>query len=122
MSSKEKTINIAKKGDIINQQGNFVTGVDKSSKTEIHNHQDLPQAAKDIKTLLDQLSLDYPRDSYRILGARAVDEVNKNPVKYRIIRGLKTGSLAALEKVIDHPAATFFIEATKSFWNERDHE
>ena len=40
------------KGDIINQSGSFVTGVDKS-EMQINNSQDLTQAAKDIKALLD---------------------------------------------------------------------
>ncbi|NEN93094.1 MAG: hypothetical protein F6K48_31080 [Okeania sp. SIO3H1] len=99
------------KGDIINQSGNFQTGVDKS---KINNSPDLAQAAKDIKDLLNQLSADYPNDSYRDLSDKAVDEVNKNPqLKERIIRGVKAGSFAALKKTIDHPVAQFFIEGVK---------
>ncbi|MEH1863961.1 MAG: hypothetical protein V7K69_02805 [Nostoc sp.] len=101
------------KGDIINQSGSFVTGVDKS-KIQINNSQDLVQAAKDIKALLDQLSVDYPSDSPEVLRAKALDEIDKNPeLKVRIIRGLKAGSFAALEKMIDHPIAKFFIEGAK---------
>lgn len=101
------------KGDIINQSGYFVTGVDKS-KTQINNSQDLTQAAKDIKALLDQLSVDYPNDSPRVLSAKAMDEVEKKPeLKSRILRGMKAGSFAALEKMIDHPVAKFFIEGAK---------
>jgi len=99
--------------DIINQSGSFVTGVDKS-KIQINNSQDLTQAAKDIKALLDQLSLDYPNDSPRVLGAKALDEVEKSPeLKSRILRGMKAGSFAALEKMVDHPVAKFFIEGAK---------
>lgn len=101
------------KGDIINQSGSFGIGVDKS-KTQINNSQDLVQAAKDIKVLLDQLSVDYPSDSPRVLSAKAVDEVEKNPeLKSRILRGMKAGSFAALEKMIDHPVAKFFVEGAK---------
>ena len=126
-------------GDIINQSGSFETGVDKSKKsmssinqygsgdnivgdkvmgdkigTQINNSQDLAQAAKDIKVLLDQLSLDYPSDSPRVLSAKAVDEVEKSPeLKSRVLRGMKAGSFAALEKMIDHPVAKFFIEGAK---------
>ncbi len=86
--------------------------------TQINNSQDLAQAAKDIKDLLNQLSVDYPKDSYRILSAKALDEVDQNPqLKYRIIRGVKAGSLAALEKMIDHPVAQFFIEGAKEVLN-----
>ncbi|MFN6488279.1 MULTISPECIES: hypothetical protein [unclassified Nostoc] len=82
--------------------------------TQINNSQDLAQAAKDIKVLLEQLSLDYPGDSSRVLGAKAIDEVEKNPeLKSRILRRVKAGSFAALEKMIDHPVAKFFIEGAK---------
>jgi hypothetical protein len=82
--------------------------------TQINNNQDLAQASKDIKALLEQLSTDYPSDSPRVLGAKAVDEVEKNPeMKSRILRGFKAGSFAALEKMIDHPVAKFFIEGAK---------
>ena len=82
--------------------------------TQINNSQDLAQASKDIKALLERLSVDYPSDSPRVIGAKAVDEVEKNPeMKSRILRGFKAGSFAALEKMIDHPVAKFFIEGAK---------
>ncbi|MGF1524837.1 MAG: hypothetical protein ACFBSF_21130 [Leptolyngbyaceae cyanobacterium] len=83
-------------------------------ETQINNSQDLAQAAKDIKELLDQLSEEYPADSPRVLSAKAVDQVEKDPhFKARLLRGLKAGSFAALEKMIDHPVAKFFIEGSK---------
>ena len=82
--------------------------------TQINNSQDLIQASKDIKDLLAQLSTDYPNDSPRVLGAKAVDQVENSPeLKSRILRGFKAGSFAALEKMIDHPVAKFFIEGAK---------
>jgi hypothetical protein len=101
----------------INENGDNV-GRDKiigdKIETQINNTQDLAQASKDIKALLDQLSLDYPDDSPRVLGAKAVDRVEKNPeLKSRILRGVKAGTFAALEKMIDHPVAKFFIEGAK---------
>lgn len=121
---KQTNYNFAKE-DIINQSGTFNTGVDKRKitmrdniDTQINNSQDLAQAAKEIKALLNQLSADYPNDSGRVLGAKAVDEIDKNPqLKSRIIRGVKAGSLAALEKMIDHPVAQFFIEGAKEILN-----
>lgn len=104
------TINQYGSGD--NIAGDKVIG-DKIG-TQINNSQDLTQAAKDIKTLLDQLSMDYPDDSSRVLGAKAVDRVEKSPeLKSRILRGVKAGSFAALEKMVDHPVAKFFIEGAK---------
>jgi internalin A len=106
-------------GDVINQSGTFLIGVDKrvmgdKIETQINNSQDLVQAAKEIQNLLNQLSLDYPSDTPRVLGAKAVDTVEKSPqLKDRFIRGIKAGSFAALEKLIDHPVAKFFIEGAK---------
>ncbi|NEO52402.1 MAG: hypothetical protein F6K54_04500 [Okeania sp. SIO3B5] len=120
MTNQDKQINYNyAKGDINNLSGNFQTGVDKRTMrdnidTQINNSPDLAQAAKDIKDLLNQLSADYPNDSYTDLSAKAVDEVDKNPqLKERIIRGVKAGSFAALKKTIDHPVAQFFIEGVK---------
>jgi len=110
--SGQTNYNFAKR-DIINQSGSFGTGVDQS-KTQINNSQDLAQAAKDIKFLLEQLSVGYPTDSPRVVSAKAVDEVEKSPeLKSRILRGVKAGGFAALEKMIDHPIAKFFIEGAK---------
>jgi hypothetical protein len=82
--------------------------------TQINNSQDLIQAAKDITTLLNQLSVDYPDDSHRVLSAKAVDRVvESSKLKARILRGIKVGGFAALEKMIDHPLAKFFIEGAK---------
>jgi internalin A len=82
--------------------------------TQINNSQDLVQAAKDITDLLNQLSINYSTDGSRVLGSKAVDQVEKNPeLKSRILRGVKAGGFAALEKMIDHPVAKFFIEGVK---------
>ena len=78
------------------------------------NGQNLAQAATDIKNILDQLSLEYPADTPRDLGEKAVDKVKKNPdVQSKIARVLQAGSFAALEGMLDHPAAKFFIEGAK---------
>jgi hypothetical protein len=82
--------------------------------TQNNNYTELAQASQDIKDLLNQLSATYPDDSSRVLAAKAIDNIDHNPdLKSRIIKGLKKGSLAALEKAIDHPVATFFVEGAK---------
>jgi uncharacterized protein YuzE len=92
---------------------------EQSYQPEISNSQDLAQAAKDIKTLLDQLSANYPTDSPRVLGAKAVDQVEKDPqLKARLLRGLKARSLTALERTIDHPSANFFIRSLFQCFSE----
>ena len=80
----------------------------------MNSFQSLIQVAKDIKALLEQLSVGYPTDSPRVVGAKAVDQVEKDPqLKPRLLRGLKAGSFTALKKMIDHPVAKFFIEGAK---------
>jgi hypothetical protein len=82
--------------------------------TQNNNHTELAQASQEIKDLLNQLSATYPDDSSRVLAAKAIDNVDRNPdLKSRILKGLKIGGLAALEKAIDHPVATFFVEGAK---------
>jgi hypothetical protein len=84
--------------------------------TQNNNHTELVQASQDIKDLLNQLSATYPDDSSRVLAAKAIDNVDHNPdLKSRILKVLKIGGLAALEKVIDHPVATFFVEGVKGW-------
>ena len=108
-------------GNVIHQYSSGDNYADDNVKgdkigTQINNNQDLEQAAKDIKALLDQLSADYPDESKRDISAKAVDAVEKNPgLQSRISRAIKVGGLAALEKMIDHPAAKGLIEGTKEF-------
>jgi uncharacterized protein YuzE len=87
---------------------------EQNHQARINSSQRLIQAAKDIKALLEQLSATYPTDSPRVLGAKAVDQVETDPqLKFRLLHGLEAGSLVALEKMIDHPSAKFFIEGAK---------
>lgn len=95
-----------------NNEGDKILG-DKI-ENQSNNFSDLVQASKDIKALLNQLSLDYPQENPRVLGAKAVDQLRSDPnLQSRVLRGVKAGSFAALEKMIDHPVAQFFIEGTK---------
>lgn len=81
--------------------------------------QDLAQAAKDIKELLDQLDKDYDRTTptgQAMISAKAVEAIENNPtLKARIINALKEGGTAALEAAIDHPAVKPAIALIKGF-------
>ncbi|MDZ7965310.1 MAG: COR domain-containing protein [Nostoc sp. DedSLP03] len=82
--------------------------------TQINNSQNLAQAAKDIKELLDQLSQEY--FSTAMVGVKAVEEIEQKPkLKARIINALKEAGSEALEKAVDHPAVSIVIAATKGF-------
>ena len=82
--------------------------------TQINNSQNLAQAAKDIKELLDQLSQEYSNTV--IVGVKAVEEIERKPtLKARIVNALKEAGSEALEKAVDHPAVSIVIAATKGF-------
>ncbi|MDZ8071014.1 MAG: COR domain-containing protein, partial [Nostoc sp. DedQUE08] len=82
--------------------------------TQINNSQNLAQAAKDIKELLDQLSQEY--SSTAMVGVKAVEQIEQKPkLKARIINALKEAGSEALEKAVDHPAVSIVIAATKGF-------
>ncbi|MEH2011138.1 COR domain-containing protein [Nostoc sp.] len=82
--------------------------------TQINNSQNLAQAAKDIKELLDQLSQEYSNTA--IVGAKAIEEIERKPtLKARIVNALKEAGSQALEKAVDHPAVSIVIAATKGF-------
>ncbi|MEH2270728.1 MAG: COR domain-containing protein, partial [Nostoc sp.] len=82
--------------------------------TQINNSQNLAQAAKDIKELLDQLSQKFSNTA--IVGAKAIEVIEQKPqLKTRILNALKEAGSEALEKAVDHPAVSIVIAATKGF-------
>ncbi|MEH2315973.1 COR domain-containing protein [Nostoc sp.] len=82
--------------------------------TQINYSQNLAQAAKDIKELLNQLSQEYSNPA--IVGVKAVEEIERQPtLKARIVNALKEAGSEALEKAVDHPAVSIVIAATKGF-------
>lgn len=83
----------------------------------MHSSSSLRQTAKTIQAMLEQLSADYPTDSPRVLGAKAIDLVETDPqLKSRLLHGFKAGNFADLEKMIDHPVAKFFVEGAKEIF------
>ncbi|MDZ7968922.1 MAG: COR domain-containing protein [Nostoc sp. DedSLP03] len=83
--------------------------------TQINNSQNLAQAAKDIKELLDQLSQDYPNNT-AMVGAKAIEAIDSNPtLKKRVVNALKEAGSTALEKLVDHPAVSIVIAGAKGF-------
>lgn len=108
----------------INQQGNFGIGVNQgeiSGNAKIagvfkeDKQQDLAEAAAQIQALLEQLSQTYPTNTRKgkmIIAGEAVEEIEKNPqLTQRLLSAAKAGSLAAIESMLNHPAASFVIAA-----------
>lgn len=83
--------------------------------SNVHNSQDLAQAAKDIQNLLNQLSHEYSDDSNALIGARAIEVVETKPLlKERITKALRAGGSTALEKLVEHPAVSIVISAVNA--------
>ncbi|MEH1888766.1 MAG: COR domain-containing protein [Nostoc sp.] len=82
--------------------------------TQINNSENLAQAAKDIKELLDQLSQEYSNTA--IVHDKAVEEIKRQPkLIAQIINAVKEGSSEALVQAIDHPVANVLISTFKGF-------
>ena len=110
----------------IKQEGNF--GIGHMSGGEIKDsnfagvineaeQQNLAQAAAEIQDLLEQLEKSYPTETTADkmgLAAEAITQVENNPtLKGKIVRAVKAGSMAAMEKLLNHPAASFVAAALR---------
>ena len=87
--------------------------------TQYNYAPDLTQAAKDIKSLLEQLSKDYDITTptgQMMVGAKAVEATENNPtLKNRVVTALQSLGETALDELIEHPAAKIFLAGAKGF-------
>lgn len=86
----------------------------------IHNNsQNLTEAAKEIKNLLNQLDKDYDSSTatgQAMISAKAIEAIEQNPtLKARVVNALKQGGTTALEVAIDHPAVKPIVATLKGF-------
>jgi translation initiation factor 1 (eIF-1/SUI1) len=87
--------------------------------TQINNSQNLAQAAKEIKELLDQLSEEYNPNTEK--GQNSIKNEalkvikNDSTLQQKIVNALKEGGITALEEAINHPVAKILIATTKGF-------
>ena len=110
---------------MINQNGNFAIGVmsggeikGKAKFAGVINEaekQNLDQVAQDIQKLLNQLSQSYPtgtQSEKEALAIEATQNIKNNPtLLQKTMSALKAGGTAALEQALNHPAASFVINA-----------
>lgn len=65
------------------------------TNNNIYNSQNLTEAAKEIKALLDQLDQEYHNPA--LVGAKAIEKIENNPsLKAKFINALKEGGTEAL--------------------------
>ena len=96
----------------INDQGINVEG-DYYNNPE--TKQNLAEAAAEIQELLEKLSETYPSNSQKekmVIAGEAIEQIENNPqLTQKLLSAVKAGSLAALESMLNHPAASFVIAA-----------
>lgn len=92
---------------------------DKNTNHNYNNSQDLPQAAAEIQTLLEQLEKTYPTnstDEKMEIATKAIQHINNNPkLASKILSALRSGGISALDSLLDHPAASFVIGALEDW-------
>ncbi len=81
----------------------------------------LAEAAQEIQALLDQLSQTYPSETMlqkAQFADAAATQAKANPtLRQRLLSAVDAGTIGAIEELLSHPVATFFIAAVKD-WEE----
>ena len=85
--------------------------------------QSLSEAASEIQQLLEQLEPTCSTDATigkMQVAAEAIAHINSHPgLSQRILSALQAGGTAALEAILDHPAASFTIAALEDWQNSK---
>ncbi len=93
--------------------GENISG-DNVSGTKIINSQNLTQAAKEIKDLLDEISATDTTNNQTLIAMKAIEAIEKNPtLKQRIVNAGKEAGFAAIDAAVEHPAVKIVTAAIK---------
>ncbi|MBW4568068.1 MAG: CHAT domain-containing protein [Tolypothrix carrinoi HA7290-LM1] len=96
-------------------EGDYIQG----NNYENGRHQDLADAAAEIQKLLEQLDKSYPTDTTlgkMQVAAETIKAIENNPKRaQRVTSALKAGSIQALAQLLNHPAASFVIDALEDW-------
>lgn len=125
MSSSEGFTNNLQGANI----ANFANQVRDNARQQANQHnyglanKTLADAAREIQTLLNQLSQSYPTDTTPAKYAFANETIrridNDPDLTQRILSAFKAGSTSALEQLLNHPAASFVISALEDWYKTR---
>ena len=113
---------VANKGEIYGVAGSRgeIKGSAKIARTIYESQEpNLAQAAKDIQELLEQLDETYPSDTTMNrmkIATEVITQIDNNPTKSeRILSAIKSGGVAAVEQLLNHPASSFIIAALEDW-------
>ena len=116
MTNESKYSNDLKGANI----ANFANEVKDNARQQAnqHNHaapsQNLTEAARDIKALLDQISATDTTKNTTLIAMKAIEAIENNPtLKDRIINAGKEAGFAALDAADEHPAIKIVTAAIK---------
>lgn len=108
-------------GDKISQSGVFSTGVDKRKIVEKNNFIEITTIANELQRILNDAEMEHPISNVSdkmIVANQAYTKAKSDPkLMKKIYLSLKAGGLGALEQALEHPAASFLINALKE-WQE----
>lgn len=100
-----------------------VEGDQVGTKHNYASQQSLVDAAAEIQKLLEQLEQTYSTDTTAGLEKMATEAINRidgnSALTQRILSALKAGGTAALDSLLDHPAASFTISALADWQNNK---
>jgi internalin A len=100
-------------------QINTVQGDAIAGNKIINNSQNLAQAAKDIKELIDQLAIDYDTSTptgKRKLSDRILETLEgDSTIQKRALNALKEAGKTAFEEAIDHPIAKVLVAGLEGY-------
>lgn len=114
----DNTINFTNQGNasIYGKQ----VGIDKQYNYNSEQQKTLAEAAQEIQDLLNQLEKSYSTKtiSEQELGKKLAKIIDQNPsLKKRIFSAIKSGSLTALQEVVDNPAFNIASAFLQGFSN-----
>ncbi|WP_424094683.1 hypothetical protein [Moorena producens] len=114
-----RQINFRNQGTYV--KGDYYNNPEQKQNLNPEQKQNLAEAAAEIQQLLETLDKTYPTDTTTgkmEVAAAAVEQIDTNPARSnRVLSALKAGGVSALEQLLNHPAASFFIGALQD-WQE----
>jgi hypothetical protein len=118
---KNNTHNDFREADV----GNFANEMNDHASQQANlnitkgQEKEIKQLASDIQTLLDHLSqdsqLETPQEKLQVTEKALNHIENNDKLRPRVLKALQEGTLSALEKLLDHPAASFVTSAIKEW-------
>lgn len=108
-------------------EGNVDNRIENSFNTYSQEQkQNLAEAAEEIQALLTQLEQSYSTDTTTgkmTIATEAIEQIDSDSrMTKRIISALKAGGVSALEQMLNHPAASFFVGALEDWHQNKSRE